>query len=61
MGGAHRNYHQMAHTLKDAILRNLAELRQLPVEEMLELRYQKFRAMGPYGTIKAPIPASTHS
>lgn len=48
MGGAHRDPQAMAATLRDGILRHLAELSsvaptQLPVE-----RYEKFRAMGTF-------------
>ena len=37
---------EMANTLKAYLLRYLRELRRLPVEELLEQRYQKFRRMG---------------
>jgi acetyl-CoA carboxylase carboxyl transferase subunit alpha len=57
LGGAHRNYHQMSNTMKDAILRHLKDIQQLSVDEMLEQRYQKFRAMGKFGSINAQIPA----
>src|SRR5579885_3669739 len=43
LGGAHR---EMATTLKSYLLRNLRELRPLPLGELLEARYQKFRRMG---------------
>jgi acetyl-CoA carboxylase carboxyl transferase subunit alpha len=36
----------MASTLKLYLLRYLRELRPVPVEELLEARYQKFRRMG---------------
>jgi acetyl-CoA carboxylase carboxyl transferase subunit alpha len=36
----------MANTLKMYLLRSIKELRHLPVEELLEGRYQKFRRMG---------------
>ncbi|GCE25030.1 acetyl-coenzyme A carboxylase carboxyl transferase subunit alpha [Dictyobacter alpinus] len=51
IGGAHRNYHQMAITLKETLKRQLADVGQLSVEELLERRYQKFRNMGKYGTL----------
>jgi acetyl-CoA carboxylase carboxyl transferase subunit alpha len=46
LGGAHRNHQEMANTLKAYLLRYLRELRTLSAEELLEQRYQKFRAMG---------------
>jgi acetyl-CoA carboxylase carboxyl transferase subunit alpha len=51
IGGAHHNYHQTAATLKEGILKHLAELQQMPIDELLEKRYQKFRAVGEYHTI----------
>ncbi len=39
LGGAHHNYHLAADNLKEALLRNLGELKKLPVDELLELRY----------------------
>jgi acetyl-CoA carboxylase carboxyl transferase subunit alpha len=46
LGGAHRDHREMGNTLKAYLLRCLRELRGLPVEELLESRYQKFRRMG---------------
>ena len=45
VGGAHRDHETMAATLKEALKRNLAELQALPEENLVELRYQKFRKM----------------
>jgi acetyl-CoA carboxylase carboxyl transferase subunit alpha len=45
-GGAHRQPVAMAHSLRDAIVRNLDMLRLQPVEAMLEGRYRKYRAIG---------------
>ncbi|GAC1357716.1 MAG: acetyl-CoA carboxylase carboxyltransferase subunit alpha [Ktedonobacteraceae bacterium] len=56
LGGAHHNYHQIAQTLKAGLLRNLAEVRQLSVEAMLEKRYQKFRMIGKYAQLEAQVP-----
>src|SRR5205823_1642439 len=46
LGGAHRDHREMANTLKTYLLRYLRELRALPLTELLEQRYQKFRRMG---------------
>ncbi len=46
LGGAHRDQREMANTLKTYLLRYLRELRPLPTEELLRLRYEKFRRMG---------------
>ena len=49
LGGAHHNYRLAADNLKAALLRNLAELKQFPVDERLERRYQKYRNIGEFG------------
>ncbi len=46
LGGAHRDHREMANTLKNYLLRYLREIRNVPIEELLEQRYQKFRRMG---------------
>jgi acetyl-CoA carboxylase carboxyl transferase subunit alpha len=46
LGGAHRDPREMATILKTLLLRHLRDLRALPVNELLERRYQKFRRMG---------------
>ena len=46
LGGAHRDPRGIANTLKAYLLRYLREVRQMPAEELLEQRYQKFRRMG---------------
>lgn len=45
LGGAHRNHETMAANLHEALSRHLKELRALPVEQLVEERYNKFRAM----------------
>jgi len=46
VGGAHRNYAEMAAILREVVLKNFAELADFSVEELLQLRYNKFRKMG---------------
>lgn len=46
LGGAHRDPQQMGNILKAYLLRSLRELKQLPLPELIEQRYQKFRKMG---------------
>jgi acetyl-CoA carboxylase carboxyl transferase subunit alpha len=48
LGGAHRNYSQMAKILKEEIFLALAELEALSPEELVEKRLEKFRKMGEY-------------
>jgi len=49
LGGAHRDPAKIAATLKEAILRNLKELKAIDKKELLALRYKKFRSMGVIG------------
>lgn len=46
LGGAHRNVDEVAATIKTALLRNLAELKKLSVDQLLEQRYQKWMSYG---------------
>jgi acetyl-CoA carboxylase carboxyl transferase subunit alpha len=46
LGGAHRDPQKTAANLKDSIVKNLKELKSLSKEELLNLRYAKFRSMG---------------
>ncbi len=46
-GGAHRDRDSAAELLARSIARHLAELSSLGLDEILERRYQKFRAIGP--------------
>jgi acetyl-CoA carboxylase carboxyl transferase subunit alpha len=46
LGGAHRNPRDMGRLLKEYLLRYLRELKQLPIDDLLAQRYQKFRRMG---------------
>ncbi len=46
LGGAHTDVKTMAATIKKTILDNYKELNQLPVEELLNQRIDKFCAMG---------------
>lgn len=48
LGGAHREAQKMTQTLKEAIKRNLKELKTQNREKLLELRYHKFRSIGKF-------------
>jgi acetyl-CoA carboxylase carboxyl transferase subunit alpha len=48
VGGAHRNHQEMANTVKGFLVKAFERLRRIPLEELLEQRYQKFRRMGVY-------------
>ncbi len=46
VGGAHRDHEAAAREVRKAVARNLRELRDVPMERLLEDRYDKFRRMG---------------
>ena len=46
LGGAHRNPEQAATSLRHAIVKALADLDGVPIEALLEARYEKFRRIG---------------
>jgi acetyl-CoA carboxylase carboxyl transferase subunit alpha len=46
LGGAHRDHHLAAAHLKRFLLASLRELIAIPIDELLDQRYQKFRRMG---------------
>jgi acetyl-CoA carboxylase carboxyl transferase subunit alpha len=48
VGGAHRDYHGAAATLKKAIVRHLTELQAVPEERLMSERYQRFRRIGTF-------------
>jgi acetyl-CoA carboxylase carboxyl transferase subunit alpha len=48
LGGAHRDPQGMAEILKEVVERNLKELEKMNEEELLSLRYEKFRRMGTF-------------
>ncbi|MGB9688389.1 acetyl-CoA carboxylase carboxyltransferase subunit alpha [Thermogutta sp.] len=57
LGGAHRDPFQMASRLKLYLRNTLKELTAIPIPELLEARYQKFRRMGVY--LEGGEPAGT--
>ncbi|MCX5709420.1 MAG: acetyl-CoA carboxylase carboxyltransferase subunit alpha [Candidatus Omnitrophica bacterium] len=46
LGGAHRDPAKTAANIKETLLRNLSELKQLSPQDLLKERYKKFRKMG---------------
>jgi acetyl-CoA carboxylase carboxyl transferase subunit alpha len=46
LGGAHRDHRKMAATLKASLLDALARLTPLPLDTLLDRRYQRFRRIG---------------
>ena len=46
LGGAHQNHDAAIANLRKAVVHHLDELTKIPVEKLLEQRYEKFRRMG---------------
>ena len=46
IGGAHRDPRRTAELLKESITRNLAELRNIPVPDLVAQRYERLRLIG---------------
>jgi acetyl-CoA carboxylase carboxyl transferase subunit alpha len=47
-GGAHNNHERAGELLRQTLARHLAELKAMPVDRLLNARYDKFRHMGQY-------------
>lgn len=54
LGGGHRDRSLMATTLKAALLRNLEELRQRPIDEILHRRYHRLMSYGVFEEVHPP-------
>src|SRR5437870_6280153 len=59
-GGAHRDYDSVAANVGRALRRALQQVSQLPIAELLEKRYQKFRRLGVFSEGKT-VTASARS
>ena len=46
LGGAHRDHHSMAARMKSFLKRNIKELAQVPADQLLDGRYDRFRKIG---------------
>jgi len=46
LGGAHKNYNQIADTLKSILLEELADLKKIKPDKLVQNRLEKFGAMG---------------
>jgi acetyl-CoA carboxylase carboxyl transferase subunit alpha len=56
-GGAHRDHDLAAANLGSALRRNLERLKALPIDELMQKRYEKFRKLGKFteGEAFAPV------
>jgi len=51
VGGSHRDPRRAGELLKDAVMRNLTEIRNVPPDDLVRLRYEKFRTLGIFDQI----------
>jgi acetyl-CoA carboxylase carboxyl transferase subunit alpha len=51
-GGAHSDWETVADALRDALVRHLAELRGVPVDELRRTRWEKYMSMGEWRTVR---------
>jgi len=51
IGGAHRDPRRAAELLKEAVTRNLSDIRTIPAAEIVKLRYDKFRKLGTFDQV----------
>jgi acetyl-CoA carboxylase carboxyl transferase subunit alpha len=54
--GAHSDHPEAARRLRPVIMERLAELTELPIDELLERRYARYRSMGPYAELAGVAP-----
>lgn len=57
-GGAHRDARATANSVQQWIIARLMELRTVPMPELLESRYQRYRRMGVYLEHATPVAAA---
>lgn len=51
-GGAHRDFNSAAKNLKESLASSLSELKDIPPDDLLERRYEKFRKFGAVKELK---------
>jgi acetyl-CoA carboxylase carboxyl transferase subunit alpha len=48
IGGAHRDPRRAAELLKEAVIRNLSEIRNVPIDDLVKQRYERLRRIGTF-------------
>ena len=46
LGGAHQDQERAISNLRNSVVKHLEELKKIPMEQLLEQRYEKFRRVG---------------
>jgi acetyl-CoA carboxylase carboxyl transferase subunit alpha len=52
--GAHTNPAEMAQRIKDVVIERLDALGRIPIDDLVEARYKRYRAYGPYTVADRP-------
>jgi acetyl-CoA carboxylase carboxyl transferase subunit alpha len=55
VGGAHRNVHDTVYNVETYVAKTLAQLQHVPIDELVESRYQKWRSLGSKATLQGPL------
>jgi len=55
--GAHTDHAETARRLRGVIVAELDRLAAMPLDELVEQRYRRYRAMGPFAELPTPPPA----
>jgi len=58
-GGAHTDHEETGRRLKAAIVHELDRLVAIPVDQLVEQRYRRYRSLGAYTEVVTEIPAPT--
>ena len=58
LGGAHRDYDSVAANLGTALRGALQEISKIPIDQLLQKRYQKFRQLGTFSENKTASPSA---
>jgi acetyl-CoA carboxylase carboxyl transferase subunit alpha len=51
VGGAHREPRRAAELLKEAVVRNFADIRNIPIDDLIKQRYERLRRIGTFDSI----------
>lgn len=54
LGGAHKDFEQTSQDLRAVVVRYLDELRALPIDSIVEQRFDRYRSIGSYRELGAP-------
>ncbi|MGR8933116.1 MAG: acetyl-CoA carboxylase carboxyl transferase subunit alpha [Gammaproteobacteria bacterium] len=58
LGGGHRNFQGVALNLREVLSRYLLELKDVPLDELLQQRYQRLMAYGAFAEEAVPVKAA---